>query len=476
MTKHSGIDPLTQISPNQHVLIRLPSDNLKIVELKANAIVSLGKFGAFRVNEIIGYRFGTTFDIVYDGVEEEFVKGTQTMIGKISVLENRLKASSPALENSSENNRGLINLGSVVQEMSMAEIEAMKREAASGDAIISKMIESHKSFHQKTVHSQEKYLKRKKQKFAKFFTVEYLDSSGLLHYLIEKGDVLRVMDISQESLGMALNLANINSNGQYLCIDETGGLIVYAMLERMFAGDSNSKANGKIVVVHENEHPNLDLLKFSSYSDNFIQRHVKTISVLDFFEPAKEADIKSLFKPLSAEEINDLKSNKKSAYFRRLKWYHNQLSNIEVAASSFDGLLVASTLYLPTLIPRLGEKIHGSRPIVCYSQYKEPLLELSHSLYENLNYLAPSLLETRCRPYQTVRGKLHPLMTMKGGGGYLMWCHRVLPAAEPKLHQETLEKSEIKNSDEEGDEDAHKLDQEKQVIKRRKPNEDNEKL
>lgn len=453
------MDVVRDISANQHVLIRLPSDNLKIVELKAHSIVSLGKFGAFRVNDIIGYRYGTTFEIVYDGIKEEFVKGTQTLIGKVKVLESRSKASSPPIENSSESNRGLINLGSDVQEMSMEEIEAMKREAASGDAIISKMIESHKSFHQKTVHSQEKYLKRKKQKFAKFFTVEYLDSSGLLHYLIDKGDILRVMDISQESMGMALNLANVSSNGEYLCIDETGGLIVYAMLERMFGGNSKSTATGSIVVVHENEHPNLDLLKFSNYPESFIQKHVKTISVLDFFEPPSEETIKDSFHPLSQEEINELKSNRKSAYFRRLKWYNNQLANIKVAHKIYDGLLVASTLYLPTLIPRLGSRIHGSRPIVCYSQYKEPLLELSHSLYDNLNYLAPTLIETRCRPYQTVRGKLHPLMTMKGGGGYLMWCHRVIPAIEPKMNPETQvkENSDTAVVEEEGEEVEEKV-------------------
>lgn len=435
MAKKVAMDPLCQICPDQHVVIRLPSDNLKVVQLQANGVISLGKFGAFRVNEILGYRLGSTFEIQYTEDDDDYVKGTKTLIGKISMLENRLRATSPSLE-SSENNQGLINVGSIVQEMSMEDIESMKRNAASGDAIISKMIESHKSFHQKTVHSQEKYLKRKKQKFAKFFTVEYLDSTSLLNYLIDKGDVLRVMDISQESLGMALNLANIRSNGTYLCMDETGGLIVYAMLERMFAGKNDLTATGMVVVVHENEHANLDLLKFSNYSDTFIQKHVKTVSILDFFEPAKEVDIKSSFTPLDSSEINELKSNKKGAYYRRLKWYHNQLTNIELAAKTYDGLLIATTLYLPTLVPRFGEKIHGSRPIVCYSQYKETLLELSHSLYDDLNFLAPTLLETRCRPYQTIRGKLHPLMTMKGGGGYLMWCHRVIPAPEPEFNPE----------------------------------------
>lgn len=429
------MDPLSDICAGQHVLVRLPSDNLKIVELKTNGIISLGKFGAFRVNEILGHKLGTTFQIIYTGDEKDVVKGSNTLIGEVRVAEDRIRAASPS-GCSSENNQDLINIGSQVQKMSMEEIEKMKRQALSGDEIISKMVESHGSFHQKTVHSQEKYLKRKKQKFAKFFTVEYLDSSSLLNFLIDKGDIMRVMDISQETLGMALNLANIKTNGTYLCMDETGGLLVYAMLERMFGGKNDLDSNGLIVVVHENEHPNLDLLKFSNYSEEFVQSHVKTISILDFFDPPMLSDVENAFTPLSSSEVAQLKSNKKGSYYRRLKWYKNQLTNIKVARETiFDGLIVGSTLHLPTLIPRLGEKVHGSRPIVCYSQYKETLLELSHSLYDDLNYLAPTLLETRCRPYQTVRGKLHPLMTMRGGGGYLMWCHKVIPADEPNIQQ-----------------------------------------
>lgn len=300
------------------------------------------------------------------------------------------------------------------------------------------------SFHQKTVYSQEKYLKRKKQKFAKFFTVEYMSSSGLLQYLLDKGDVVRALDLSEESMGMILNLANIRSNGTYLCVDETGGLLVYALLERMFGGENDSKATGKIVVVHENEHANLDLLKFSNYSEDFIQEHVKTVSILDYFEPPSLEEVEEAFTPLSEEQLKSMKSNRKGAYFRRLKWYNNQLEIIDWATKQeYDGLVVSSTLHLPSLIPRLGERVHGSRPIVCYSQFKETVLELSHTLYNDLRYLAPTIVETRCRPFQTIRGRLHPLMTMRGGGGYMMWCHKVIPVdqsdekLQPRVEQDT---------------------------------------
>ncbi|CAI4795495.1 CBM_collapsed_G0049490.mRNA.1.CDS.1 [Saccharomyces cerevisiae] len=80
-------------------------------------------------------------------------------------------------------------MGSKAQELTVEEIEKMKQESLSSKEIIDKIIKSHKSFHNKTVYSQEKYVNRKKQKFAKYFTVEYLSSSNLLQFLIDKGDI-----------------------------------------------------------------------------------------------------------------------------------------------------------------------------------------------------------------------------------------------------------------------------------------------
>ena len=465
MQNPETIDPLKRISLNQHVILKLPSDNWKIVELKGNSSISLGKFGAFKVNDILGYPLGTSFEIIYYGTSEPDQKNKNKIpIGNVRVIDDVQKygEETPAVESSDQHalsnienslsNKNLLNVGNKIQKLTMSEIEELKKQSASSNEIISKMIESHGSFHKKTIHSQEKYLKRKKQKFAKYFTVNYLSSSALLQYLLDKGDIQRVMDMSEESMGMLLNLANVRNNGYYLCMDDTGGLLVYFLLERMFGGDILTKATGKIVVVHENEHPNLDLLKFSNYSEEFINEHVKTISILDYFEPMTEEEIEAGFAPLSKEEVSSLKGNRKNAYFRRLKLYKNQLEMTKYATTiQYDGLVVATTLSLSSLIPKLSERVHGSRPIVCYSQFKETVLELSLVLYDDLRFLAPSVLETRCRPYQTIRGKLHPLMTMRGGGGYLMWCQRVIPASDPAVTEsidateefETVKKQKI---------------------------------
>lgn len=449
---------LRHIAAEQYVILKLPSGNWKIVELKPHTSISLGKFGAFQVDDIIGYPLGTQFEIYYDtqstSDDDDPKNKNKTPVGKVKVMDEDVSGNAEGNESSSTphellnvdssaTNRNLINIGNEIQAMTSEQIEELKRQSASAEEIVVKMIESHSGFHEKTLHSQQKYLNRKKRKFAKYFTVEYLSASFLLQWLLEKGDAQKVLDISEETVAVLLNVANIRSEGQYLCMDETGGLLVYFLLERMFGGDSGSPHTGKIVVLHENEHPNLDLLKYSNYGEKFINDHVKTVSLLDFFEPPNPADVDANFLPIPKEEARQLKAGKKNAYQRRLKWYYNQHQIVELSTKcQYDALIVASTLQLSTLVPLLAERVHGSRPVVCYSQFKEILLELTHTLYTDLRFLAPSISETRVRPYQSVRGKLHPLMTMRGGGGYLMWAHRVIPAPEPPAHEKQDETNE----------------------------------
>ena len=168
------MNALTTIDFNQHVIVRLPSKNYKIVELKPNTSVSLGKFGAFEVNDIIGYPFGLTFEIYYDGEEVSSDENRDSKpknkipIGKVRLLSQEIKdvnndkddgQSEPPLSikeksvslelssiDSSATNQNLVNMGSKAQELTVEEIEKMKQESLSSKEIIDKIIKSHKSF------------------------------------------------------------------------------------------------------------------------------------------------------------------------------------------------------------------------------------------------------------------------------------------------------------------------------------------
>lgn len=415
----------TTVQYHQFCLIRLPSEGIKIVEIRPQGIVKLGKFGTFAVDQIVGFPYGQSFEILDDNnvrpiqgslVELEDDEQDDSLKEKIQYLK-QLDVES------SETNRDLVDIGNATQELTQEEIETLKKTsngANIGEAIIDKLIKSHVNFSQKTKHSQEKYLRRKQQKFLRRFTVDLLGPSQLLQYFLEK-DPTKVLDMSEESMGLLLSLANVQPGGRYLVVDETGGVIVNALLDRM-------RGSGELLVVHENEHPNHSALKYSNFEPSVIDRMVKTINLLQFFEPEDE---RVQWNDLSQQEIEEMKSSKKAHYYRRRDNAIQINDAIDNAVKGdFDALIIVSTLYTPTLVKKMIAKVGGSRPIVVYSQYKEPLVETQVESMQNLELLAPTLHETRCRPYQTIIGRLHPLMTMKGGGGYLFHAIRVFPLQE----------------------------------------------
>ncbi|CAG8613598.1 14174_t:CDS:10, partial [Racocetra fulgida] len=109
------------------------TDTLHIMD---NQTVSLGKFGTFHTNDIIGKPFGHSYEI-YDR-------------DKITL----------DLDESDANNQQTIDDPSK-QKLSYQDIEQLKKDGIEGQDIIKKVIESHSSFDKKTEYSKAKYIKRK---------------------------------------------------------------------------------------------------------------------------------------------------------------------------------------------------------------------------------------------------------------------------------------------------------------------------
>lgn len=414
----------TTIVPNQHVLIKLPSEGMKIAFLREDGTISLGKFGAFKVSSILGHPLGTTFEIS----EDQQAVPVKSMIHVDEPVENELNEEeltkdqvTKFFEISAESNQDIINIGLKIQKLDNKQIDELKQSGASseiGQKIIEQIIAGHCAFDKKTIFSQQKYLRRKQQKFLRRFQVEYLGLSQLLQYYIDK-DIQRVLHMSEETLGMLLSHANVRPGGNYLVLDDTAGVVVYAMLERM-------KGKGSILLIHENEHANLSALRHSDYSEEYQREMIKTLSWLQFAEPHNE---KIEWEDLPQGEVDEMKPNKQLQYSRRLKRAAEINDALAmVLESNFDALVAVTTLNIPSILPYVVPRVGGSRPVVFYSPYKEILLETQHELMGDKRVLAPSMFETRARIYQTIQGRLHPLMTLRGYGGYILCGTRVFPA------------------------------------------------
>ncbi|KAF5106715.1 hypothetical protein DV452_002029 [Geotrichum candidum] len=392
------------IRDDSFIMIKLPSENCRVFKLTAGSLIKLGKFGSFYASDIIGHPFGYTYEIVGDKqlriVSEDFIK---------DVTEPEADA----------NNQDLLD-DPLAQQLTRNEIEEMKKSTTDGGrALIEKVVSGHVAFDKKTTFSQEKYLKRKEQKFLKRFTPIPIGSSELIEYYSDKESPTKVMDLTEESLGLIMSLANIRPGGNYLVVDDVSGVLVAAMLERM-------GGEGVIVVAHDDGNPKLDGLRYLNLPEKYIESRVRSVSWLDFLDPNQEAEYE--YREMSPEEFDSLPPNLKLQYTRRKRRSENYafVRNL-VDNKKFDALVMSTTIHVPTLIPRVIEAVSGSRPVIVYDGSKELLLETSQVLMKDLRILAPTIIETKVRKYQTLPGRIHPHMTMRGAGGYILWGTRVFP-------------------------------------------------
>lgn len=347
-------------------------------------------------------------------------------------------------------NKNIID-DSGTQSMTMDEIEALKIEGAgSGKDLIAKILESHSGLVQKTAFALAKYTLKKERKFMKRFTVLPLDVSTLTKWILLEKEPMKIMELREEMIALIGSWANIHhvapdrasqlhegpgksGAGRWLMIDETGGLLVAAVAERMGLLDSieatdqeserqgsslncadSSQANGSldnsdiqgrphpgnpqraahqksnalsnvntITLIHANAQPNLSLLRYFNFdasnpaSLHPMQRHLKTISWLQLLSPE---DDNGYAEPeaVSDEILQSWKSGKRGNYYRkRRRWERIKFIVDETRDGDFDGLVIASVMNLPTILHHGVPLLRGGAQVVIYSPTVEPLVELA---------------------------------------------------------------------------------------------------
>ncbi|KAK9383518.1 Gcd10p family-domain-containing protein [Kockiozyma suomiensis] len=408
------------IQPNYYVLIRLPSLTLRVVQLIPHTTIHVGKFGAFYADDIIGKPFGYTYEI-RDDKHVDVIYSSEGLFASSDVNIDKTEEDDEGDDESAQDD-GKINTNETtiddtsVQKLSMKEIEDLKK-TEKGERIVEQVIKSHGAFDKKSIYSKAKYTRRKQQKFLRRFTPCSIGTSELIEHFALK-DYHRILEMTPESLGLMMSLANVHPGGNYIVVDDTGGLVTGAMLERM-------DGEGTILLIHENEHPNFEIIKYLNFPEEMTNRMLKVMNLLQLYYPEEEEAVKKL----SDEILTGMKSSRRGQYYRRvareaeLTTIFDQLQN-----SFYDGLILATSLETQSLLDKLIPALAGSRQLAIYHAAKEPLVDTAHDLMADLRVLAPTILETRVRKYQVFPGRTHPLMTSKAGGGFVLWGTRVVPS------------------------------------------------
>lgn len=366
------------------------------------------------------------FEDEENGLEEESdgVAGTRTP--DFVAKNNRLTIDDPAR-----------------QLLSMQKIEELKREAATGSGknIISRIMAAHSALDEKTAYSLAKYALRKAKKYMRRFTVLPMTVTALTDWIADK-DPSKIMDLRHESLGMMMSWANVHhagnvhpeseepqvGGGRWLVVDDTGGLVVAAMAERMgllyqdpeesglakasdqdaldatdsdaimgngdsYHSGSNRTPNPKdrhqtavtntITMVHPYSQPNISVLKYFGYvPDDSAAQHplytnLHTVSWLQLVDPSADPSYKDEPPVVPAEVLDTWKAGRRGGYFRkRRRWSRIKRATDWARRGGFDGLVVATSMRPETVLRHLVPLVKGGGHVVAYSPTVEPLTEL----------------------------------------------------------------------------------------------------
>lgn len=437
------------------------------------SIVSIGKYGSFPTNQILGRPYNLTFEILDkdEGKPQGKLRIVPAAELNAEVLEE--SSSTPAEsstpdrvidrgdgveydvtghggEMSMRSNRETID-DSTRQTMSMDEIEALKKEGTgAGKDLVTKILLSHSALDQKTAYSLAKYTLRKTRKYLRRFTVLPLDVPTLANWIISEREPAKVLDLREEMLALIGSWANVHyscddevvhsdeesenqGSGRWLVVDETGGLVVASLAEKMgvlypyeeeeeeeqgenlntdpisMIEQTNSDAesveiivvasentvppghaigamlarSNSLTLIHANAQPNTSLLSYFLFdsstptSKHPLYRHLRTLSWLQLLSPSDDV---GYAEPefVSKEVLKTWKSGKRGTYFRkRRRWERTKSVVDETRAGAFDGLVVASAMNPTTILQHTVPLLHGAAQVVVYSPTIEALVELA---------------------------------------------------------------------------------------------------
>ncbi|XP_014611232.1 PREDICTED: tRNA (adenine(58)-N(1))-methyltransferase non-catalytic subunit TRM6 [Polistes canadensis] len=239
----------------------------KLYKVSNKGILMLGK-DEINMEEIIGKPYWTTFEMVPSKNNKrsytlKVIKGAESW--------NDLKNNS----SSGLDNRCITNDGTS-QKLSKEEILELQESGKSGKEIVGTLIENSRSFSAKTEYSQEKYIKKKEQKYFRYLTI-CKPTIMSLHEVYFRQDHARLGGLRMDALSQLLSYSDVQSDGLYMLYDSGSlGLPSAAMLHRIGANTT-----GLLINLHPGNIPQLTIIQAMNFPKEQLERHL-TVNIYSF--------------------------------------------------------------------------------------------------------------------------------------------------------------------------------------------------
>ncbi|KAF7026961.1 hypothetical protein CFC21_039042 [Triticum aestivum] len=434
-------------------------DRLAFFRLTPGATVKIGDKSC-SLQPLLGRPFGSLFRVGPDGLVPCAATDASSQDDK-----PRGGGAGGQAQDETRDNRSLVD-NNTAQTLSSEDIEAMKREGASGDAIVEALIANSSTFGNKTVFSQEKYKLKKQKKYAPKVLLRRPTSRSICETYFKKYPA-RIGFMRVDALSLLLSMANVGAYSDVLAVDMVGGLVVGAVAERL-------GGTGYVCSTYLGSAPSsIDIIRMYNLSSDMTSRifqaplgdlcSLQSVgdapSVLsgsiqcDVVEPAAVPDESLQSSPakpinttvsdgnaqsMTVQPINmevpepatddhlnqDCKGSNGNSVAPKAPragkapspemmkyWGEHGFSSLIVAAPGHE---VESVL--ADLLPLLSY----SAPFAIYHQYLQPLATCMHSLQASKMAIGLQITEPWLREYQVLPSRTHPHMQMNAFGGYVL--------------------------------------------------------
>lgn len=254
-------------------------------------------------------------------------------------------------------------------------------------------------------------------RYLKYFTPLPTTVHNVCQYWFST-DSKRIRDLRPDTLSQIMSLGNIRPGSRVLVVDDSGGMLTGAALERM-AGE------GLVLIINANDSPPANpFLPMLNLPTDFLSiiKHMHwghtdpSWTSADF--PTEPAD------PSNPGEMNTKERQRMRKRKQAQEAIHATIG--ELHAGEFDAILISSAFDPLEVLKKLMPYLGGSAQIVMHSPSVHILTQAVQAMIPMPSVLNATLVEPFLRQYQVLPGRTHPEMNGTDHGGFLLHATRVL--------------------------------------------------
>ncbi|KAL5557898.1 hypothetical protein UlMin_034109 [Ulmus minor] len=404
-------------------------DRLVFARLSTGAKLKIGNKNV-SLQPLIGCSFGSLFR-VESGSGGSCLSRYNPNVEGNNVQENNECES----KDESRDNRALVD-DNKAQSLTGEDIDAMRREGATGDEIVEALIANSATFETKTLLSQEKYRIKKQKKYAPKVLLRRPFSRSICEAYFKKYPD-RTGFLRVDTLSLLLSMANVSANSNVLVVDMVKGLLTGAVAERMggigyvcstYVGPTPFPIDIVKIFNFSNDicksilRSSLDELSptqngYSEASSQLEDSSIVEASLNDQTETpvAPENGISDILlddaTPQGTKTCKTVKAGERAPKEVIKLWKENGFSSLIIAAPDVDTW---------SLVKDLMPLLSNSAPFAIYHQYLQPLATCMHNLQLGKMAIGLQITEPWLREYQVLPSRTHPCMQMSAFGGYIL--------------------------------------------------------